>query len=148
MNKSLLILSKFTLYTINLIVAVSQKKVKAPLSSDYYIEKYLKDVLECITSSFQLELKSVFLLATIGFVTYLDGYENILFQNGLFHSVLSDLTAPKFNNNISELEVLTYEQTLDQDFFNTVLIFLFRTSSFKEIPVHFLNKVLELQYTL
>jgi hypothetical protein len=144
LNTDLINTCQFTLNTLNLMISVSQKKVKVPLVSEYYIEKYLKDVLEVITSGFSLELKSVFLMATIGFVTYFDGYENILFQNGLFHSILSDLTSSKFNSNINELEVLTYEDTVNQDFFNTILVFLYRTSSFKEIPVHFLNKVLEL----
>ena len=137
-------LSKFTLNMINLIIFSTQKKRKPPIISEYYIEKYLKDVLAIITSRHQLELKSVYLLATIGFVTYFDGYENILFQNGLFHSILSDMTSPKFDSTPNDLEVLSLEESRDHNFFNAILLFLYKTSSFKEIPVHFLNKVLEL----
>ena len=75
-------------------------------------------------------------------MTFFDGYESILFQNGLFHSILSDLTNPKFEEN--DLQILTYEESVNQDFFNTILLFLYKTSSFREIPIHFLNKVLEL----
>ena len=107
----------------NLVISTSQKKNKIPCISEYYIEKYLKDVLDILTSKFSLPLKSVFLIATIGFVTYFDGYESILFQNGFFHSILSDLTINKLSDEKGALEVLTYEESIDQDFFNNICIF-------------------------
>jgi hypothetical protein len=134
--------TKFILVIINFTIFSSQRRNKTQLISEYYIEKYLKDVLEIITSDYDLDMKSYFLLSTIGFVNYFDGYESILFQNGLFHAILSDLTANKFER--TELQVLSYEEAIDQDFFNAVLQFVHKTSSFKEIPVHFLNKTLEL----
>jgi hypothetical protein len=82
------------------------------------------------------------LSAAIGFVNYFDGYESLLFQNGLFHSILFDMTSSKFT--VLDLQILTYEESIDQDYFNTVLQFIFKTSSFKDIPIHLLNKVLEL----
>lgn len=134
---------KFNLNIINLIIFGYQRRNKVQMISEYYIEKYLKDVLEVLTSkNFNLEIKSDFLLATITFVSYFDGYESILFQNGLFHSILSDLTSTKFEEN--PLEVLSFKESIDQDFFNTILQFLYKTQSFKEIPIHFLNKVLEI----
>ena len=110
--------------------------------SEYYIEKYLKDVLEILTSNYDTGLKTYFLNCTTGFVHYFDGYESILFQNGLFHSIVSDMTNSKFEEN--QLQILTFEESINQDFFNTILIFLNKTHSFKEIPMHFLNKVLEI----
>ncbi len=98
---------KFNLNIINLIIFAYQRRNKVQMISEYYIEKYLKDVLEVLTSkNFNLEIKSDFLLATITFVSYFDGYESILFQNGLFHSILSDLTSTKLEE--SPLEVLSF----------------------------------------
>ncbi len=134
---------KFNLNIINLIIFAYQRRNKVQMISEYYIEKYLKDVLEVLTSkNFNLEIKSDFLLATITFVSYFDGYESILFQNGLFHSILSDLTSTKLEE--SPLEVLSFSESIEQNFFNTILQFLYKTQSFKEIPIHFLNKVLEI----
>lgn len=110
--------------------------------SEYYIEKYLKDTLEILTSSYDTGLKTFFLKCTTGFVHYFDGYESILFQNGLFHSIVSDMTNSKFEENT--LQILSHEESINQDFFTTILIFLNKTHSFKEIPMHFLNKVLEI----
>ena len=134
-------ITKLTLMMINFYITFSQKtKNQSLIITEYYIEKYLKDVLSILTSSTNdLEMKSIFLLSCVDFMNNLGGYENILFQNGLFHSILSDLT----HQNDPYLEVLSYEDSIDQDFFNTVLVFLYKSSSFKEIPVHFLNKVLE-----
>ena len=133
----------FNLNMINLIIFAYQRRNKVQMISEYYIEKYLKDVLEILTSkNFNLGIKSDFLLATVTFISYFDGYENILFQNGLFHSILSDLTSLKLEK--SSLEILSFQESIDQDFFNTILQFLYKTQSFKEIPIHFLNKVLEI----
>lgn len=110
--------------------------------SEYYIEKYLKDGLEILTSSNDTDLKTFYLKSMTGFVHYFDGYENILFQNGLFHSIISDLTSPKFEEQ--QLEVLSFEESVNQDFFMAILIFLNKTHSFKEIPMHLFNRVLEI----
>lgn len=110
--------------------------------SEYYIEKYLKDGLEILTSSYDTGLKTFFISCMTGFVHYFDGYESILFQNGMFHSIVSDMTNSKFEEN--QLQILCYEESVNQDFFTAILIFLNKTHSFKEIPMHFLNKVLEI----
>ena len=133
-------ITQFTLILINFYITYSQKHKTQPIIiTEYYIEKYLKDVLSILTSKNDLELKSIFLSSCISFMNNLDGYESILFQNGLFHSILSDLTHQNDNN----LEVLSYEESINQEFFKSILEFLYKSSSFKEIPVHFLNKVLE-----
>lgn len=110
--------------------------------SEYYIEKYLKDGLEILTSSYDTSLKTFFISCMTGFVHYFDGYESILFQNGMFHSIVSDMTNSKFEEN--QLQILSFEESVNQDFFTAILIFLNKTHSFKEIPMHFLNKVLEI----
>ncbi len=110
--------------------------------SEYYIEKYLKDGLEILTSAYDTGLKTFFISCMTGFVHYFDGYESILFQNGMFHSIVSDMTNSKFEEN--QLQILSYEESVNQDFFTAILIFLNKTHSFKEIPMHFLNKVLEI----
>ena len=110
--------------------------------SEYYIEKYLKDGLEILTSNHDTILKTFFITCMTIFVHYFDGYESILFQNGLFHSIVSDMTNSKFEEN--QLQILSFEESVNQDFFTAILIFLNKTHSFKEIPMHFLNKVLEI----
>ena len=133
-------ISKFVLTMINFYITFTQKRKKQTIIiTEYYIEKYLKDVLSIITSKNSLDMKIIFLNSCISFMNNLDGYESILFQNGLFHSILSDLTHQNENN----FEVLNYEESINQNFFNSVVVFLYKTSSFKEIPVYFLNKVLE-----
>ena len=69
-----------------------------------------------------------------------DGYDNILFQNGLFHSFLNDLT----HQNGNDMEVLTEKDSNNQEFLNIVLNFVFNFSIFKEIPLNFLSKILEI----
>ena len=107
--------------------------------TEYYIESYLKDVLSILTSNIHIDIKSTFLYYCINFINSNGGYESILFQNGFFHSILSDLTHQNDNN----LEILSIEDSNNQKFLKIVLTFLFSTTSFKDMPLHFLNNILE-----
>ena len=108
--------------------------------SENYIQNYYNNILKIITTSnFSLELKSTFLKAGIFFTGIYDGYDNILFQNGLFHSFLNDLT----HQNENEMEILTENQRNNQEFLNVVLNFVFNFKIFKEIPQNFFVKILE-----
>ena len=72
-------------------------------------------------------------------MTTFDGYDNILFQNGLFHLYLNDLT----HQNGTEMEILTIEQGYNQEFLNIILNFAFNFI-FKEIPQNIFSRILEL----
>ena len=90
--------------------------------SENYIENYYNDVLKIVTNpQNSLELKSIFLNSGIYFMKTFDGYDNILFQNGLFHSFLNDLTY----QNGNEMEVLTLKEGANQEFLNIILNFVF-----------------------
>ena len=133
-------ISKYILTLINYYIMYTQKNKKnSVILTEYYIELYLKDVLFILTSNFHsLEIKSIFLENCIIFNNNLSGYESILFQNGFFHSILGDLTHQNKEN-----ELLSYNDSLNQNFFKSVLNFLYKISTFKENPVYFLNNVIE-----
>ena len=141
-NKIILI-SKFILLGLNLYLKESKKNSEDDnniILSENYIQNYYKDVLNIMTlSNISLELKSVFLNAGIYFMTTFDGYDNILFQNGLFHLYLNDLT----HQNGTEMEILTIEQGYNQEFLNIILNFVFNFI-FKEIPQNIFSRILEL----
>ena len=59
--------------------------------------------------NFSLDLKRVFLKSGIYFITIFDGYDNIIFQNGLCYSFLNYLA----HQNGNEMEVLSSEQDND-----------------------------------
>ena len=133
--------AKYILLGINLFMKDSQNGYEdETVVSENYIESYYNDVLKIVTNpQNSLELKSIFLNAGIYFMTTFDGYDNILFQNGLFHSFLNDLT----HQNGNELEVLTNKESGNQEFLNIILNFVFNFKIFKEIPINFLSKILE-----
>ena len=132
------IISKYILSMVN-ICALNNQYFEEILVTEYYIESYLKDVLSILTSKCHIDIKCVFLNYCITFIISNPGYESILFQNGLFHSILSDLTHQNGNN----LEILSIEDSNNQNFLKIVLTFLFSTTSFKDMPIHFLNNILE-----
>ena len=132
------IICKYILSMVN-ICALNNQYFDEILVTEYYIESYLKDVLTILTSKCDIGIKCVFLNYCINFIITNPGYESILFQNGLFHSILSDCTHQNGNN----LEILSIEDSHNQHFLNKVLNFLFSTSSFKDMPIHFLNNILE-----
>ena len=136
--KKIKILAKYILSMVNICVGNNQYYDEIHVT-EYYIESYLKDVLSILTSNVVNDIKRVFLNYCISFINSNGGYENILFQNGFFHSVLSDLTHQNDNN----LEILSLEDSRNQNFLKIVLTFLFNTSSFKDMPIHFLNNILE-----
>lgn len=136
--KKIKILAKYILSMVNICVGNNQYYDEIHVT-EYYIESYLKDVLSILTSNVVNDIKRVFLNYCISFINSNGGYENILFQNGFFHSVLSDLTHQNDNN----LEILSIEDSRNQNFLKIVLTFLFNTSSFKDMPIHFLNNILE-----
>ena len=136
--KKIKILAKYILSMVNICVGNNQYYDEIHVT-EYYIESYLKDVLSILTSNVNIDIKRVFLNYCISFINSNGGYENILFQNGFFHSVLSDLTHQNDNN----LEILSLEDSRNQNFLKVVLTFLFNTSSFKDMPFHFLNNILE-----
>ena len=108
--------------------------------SENYIQNYYHNILTIVTSpNFSLKLKSTFLKSGIYFMVVYDGYDNILFENGLFHSFLNDLT----HQNENEMEVLTEKEGNDQEFLNVILKFVFNFKIFKEIPQNFFVKILE-----
>ena len=132
--------AKFILLGINLLMKDSQNGYNETIVSENYIESYYNDVLKIVTNpQNSLELKSIFLNAGIYFITTFEGYDNILFQNGLFHSFLNDLT----HQNGNELEVLSAKESDNQEFLNIILNFVFNFRIFKEIPINFLSKILE-----
>jgi hypothetical protein len=133
--------AKFILSGINLFMKDIQNGYdEETVLSENYIENYYNDVLKIVTNpQNSLEVKSIFLNAGIYFMTTFDGYDNILFQNGLFHSFLNDLT----HQNGNELEVLTNKESGNQEFLNVILNFVFNFKIFKEIPINFLSKILE-----
>ena len=141
-NNKIISISKYILYVLNLYIKDNQLSVEDEIVvSETYIECYYNDVLKIITSpKISIELKSVFLKAGIIFMTTFDGYDNILFQNGLFHSFLNDLT----HQNGNDMEVLTLKDSNNQEFLNIILDFVFNFSIFKEIPTNFLSKILEI----
>ena len=134
-------ISKFILLGINLYMKDNQNSYEMDaVVSENYIENYYNDVLKIVTNpQNSIELKSIFLNSGIYFMTTFDGYDNILFQNGLFHSFLNDLT----HQNGNELEVLTKKESENQEFLNIILNFVFNFKIFKEIPINFLSKILE-----
>lgn len=136
--KQIKIISKYILSMLN-ICAANNQNYDDVVITEYYIESYLKDVLSILTSNIHIDIKCVFLYYCINFINSNPGYESILFQNGLFHSILSDLTHQNGNN----LEILSIEDSNNQSFLNIVLTFLFSTTSFKDMPIHFLNNILE-----
>ena len=142
-NNKIISLSKYILLGINLLIKDNQLNYEEDNSiiSENYIQNYYNDVLKIITSkNYSLDLKSIFLNGGIYFMEIFDGYDNILFQNGLFHSFLNDLT----HQNENEMEVLTLEQGNNQEFLNVILNFVFNFKLFKEIPQNFLTKILEI----
>ena len=138
--------AKFILLGINLFMKDNQNGYdEETVVSENYIENYYNDVLKIVTNPLNsLELKSIFLNAGIYFMTTFDGYDNILFQNGLFHSFLNDLT----HQNGNEMEVLTIKEGGNQEFLNIILNFVFNFKIFKEIPINFLSKILEVPKNL
>ena len=92
-NNKIISIAKFILYSINLYIKYNQSYENEIVISESYIECYYNDVLKIVTSpKISIDLKSIFLKSGITFMTTFDGYDNILFQNGLFHSFLNDLT--------------------------------------------------------
>ena len=140
-NSKIMYLAKYILYALNLYIKNNQLSTDDEIVvSECYIECYYNDVLKIITSpKNSIDLKSIFLKAGVTFMITFDGYENILFQNGLFHSFLNDLT----HQNGNDMEVLTEKDSNNQEFLNIVLNFVFNFSIFKEIPLNFLSKILE-----
>ena len=142
-NKEKIIsITKFILLGLNLYMKnnLSNNDDNSIILSESYIQNYYNNILKILTTSnFSLELKSTFLNAGIFFMTVYDGYDNILFQNGLFHSFLNDLT----HQNGNELEALTEGQGRSQEFLNVILNFVFNFKIFKEIPQNFFVKILE-----
>ena len=136
--KKLKRISKYILSMVN-ICAANNQNYDDVVITEYYIESYLKDVLSILISNFHISIKCVFLNYCINFINSNPGYESILFQNGLFHSILSDLTHQNGNN----YDILSSEDSNNQSFLYIVLKFLFSTSSFKDMPIHFLNNILE-----
>ena len=141
-NNKIITIAKYILYCLNLYIKDNQNSYDDEIVvSECYIECYYNDVLKIITSpKISIDLKSIFLKSGIIFMITFDGYDNILFQNGLFHSFLNDLT----HQNGNDMEVLTLKDSNNQEFLNIILNFLFNFSIFKEIPLHFLSKILEL----
>ena len=141
-NHKIITLAKYILYGINLYIKDNQQNYDDEIVvSECYIETYYNDVLKMVTSpKISIDLKSVFLNSGITFMVTFDGYDNILFQNGLFHSFLNDLT----HQNGNDMEVLTLKDSNNQEFLNVILNFVFNFSIFKEIPLNFLSKILEL----
>ena len=141
-NNKIIALAKHILYGINLYIKDSQQNYDDEIVvSECYIETYYNDVLKMVTSpKISIDLKSVFLKAGVTFMVTFDGYDNILFQNGLFHSFLNDLT----HQNGNDMEVLTLKDSNNQEFLNIILNFVFNFSIFKEIPLNFLSKILEI----
>ena len=140
-NNKISLVAKFILLGINLFMKDNQNGYdEETVVSENYIENYYNDVLKIITNpQNSLELKSIFLNAGIYFMTTFDGYDNILFQNGLFHSFLNDLT----HQNGNEREALSEKESTNQEFLNIILNFVFNFKIFKEIPINFLSKILE-----
>ena len=140
-NNKIISIAKYILYSINLYIKYNQSYENEIVISESYIECYYNDVLKIVTSpKISIDLKSIFLKSGITFMTTFDGYDNILFQNGLFHSFLNDLT----HQNGNDMEVLTLKDSNNQEFLNIILDFVFNFSIFKEIPLNFLSKILEL----
>ena len=135
-------ITKYILYCLNLYIKDNQNNFDDEIVvSECYIECYYNDILKIVTSpKISIDLKSVFLKSGITFMITFDGYDNILFQNGLFHSFLNDLT----HQNGNDMEVLTLKDSNNQEFLNIILNFVFNFSIFKEIPLNFLSKILEL----
>ena len=136
------LISKYILSGLNLYIKDNQINYEEENSiiSENYIQNYYNDVLSIITSQkISLDLKTIFLTCGTYFMVTFDGYDNILFKNGLFHSFLNDLT----HQNGKEKEVLTIEQKDEQEFLNIILNFVFNFKIFKEIPQHLLSKILE-----
>ena len=103
-SNKLISIAKYILLGLNLYMKDNQNNYDDDIVvSENYIETYYNDVLKIATSpDTSLDLKSIFLNAGIYFMTTFDGYDNILFQNGLFHSFLNYLT----HQNGNEMEVL------------------------------------------
>ena len=135
-------ITKYILYCLNLYIKDNQNNFDDEIVvSECYIECYYNDILKIVTSpKISIDLKSIFLKSGITFMITFDGYDNILFQNGLFHSFLNDLT----HQNGNDMEVLTLKDSNNQEFLNIILNFVFNFSIFKEIPLNFLSKILEL----
>ena len=141
-NNKIISIAKYILYSLNLYIKYNQQSYEDEIVvSECYIECYYNDVLKIVTSpKISIDLKSIFLKSGITFMTTFDGYDNILFQNGLFHSFLNDLT----HQNGNDMEVLTLKDSNNQEFLNIILDFVFNFSIFKEIPLNFLSKILEI----
>ena len=141
-NNKIITIAKYILYCLNLYIKDNQNSYDDEIVvSECYIECYYNDVLKIITSpKISIDLKSIFLKSGIIFMITFDGYDNILFQNGLFHSFLNDLT----HQNGNDMEVLTLKDSNNQEFLNIILDFVFNFSIFKEIPLNFLSKILEI----
>ena len=140
-SNKIALVAKFILLGINLFMKDNQNGYdEETVVSENYIENYYNDVLKIVTNpQNSFELKSIFLNAGIYFMTTFDGYDNILFQNGLFHSFLNDLT----HQNGNEREALSEKESGNQEFLNIILNFVFNFKIFKEIPINFLSKILE-----
>ena len=141
-NNKIISIAKYILFALNLYIKDNQHSYDDEIVvSECYIENYYNDILKIITSpKITIDLKSVFLKCGITFMITFDGYDNILFQNGLFHSFLNDLT----HQNGNDMEVLTLKDSNNQEFLNIILNFVFNFSIFKEIPLNFLSKILEI----
>ena len=142
------IICQYILSMVN-ICSINNQYFEEVLVTEYYIESYLKDVLMILTSNCHIDIKCVFLNYCINFIASNPGYESILFQNGLFHSILSDLTHQNGNNleilSIEDnLEILSIEDSNNQSFLKIVLSFLFSPSSIKDMPLYFLNNILQI----
>ena len=90
------------------ICSINNQYFEKVLVTEYYIESYLKHVLKIFTSNYPIDIKYAFLDYCENFIKNNPEYESILFQNGLFHSILSDLTHQNGNN----LEILSIEEKI------------------------------------
>ena len=137
------IISKYILLGLNLFVKdnqINNDDEENSFISENYIQNYYNDILKIVTSpTISFDLKGTFLNSCTYFMVTFEGYDNILFQNGLFNSFLNDLT----HQNGNEMEVLTIEQEKEQEFLNIILNFVFNFKIFKEIPQNLLAKILE-----
>ena len=85
--------------------------------TDEYKEYFIKDIIYVFTKINNIKIKIGFLNHYLNLSNLNNGYGYILFQNGLFQSVLFDMAHQNDNN----LSILTKEESLNQILFKYII---------------------------
>ena len=106
------------------------------LINEEYKETLIKDILKVLTTKNNINIKLEFMIYFSSIHNLNNGYEYILFQNGLFQNLLGEMTHQKDNS----LTLLTKEESYNQKFLNLLLICYKKYS--KDIPMIFQESIL------